>query len=182
MARKLGLLGKGTNYKTTCDPDTSSGKLCLEGLPGTRRATSLTRAKGGTVGVVAVPPQDSSRALQPHKAELPPQSPAQLCEGEKTASARMAMVTATGRARRHRPRTSSTPLWGVSRMIFPVPDPPPTAMRFPIAPKFTSLLETMPPLFPECAEAHAVGLLLHPWANLYSSVSVQNMLNLAAGA
>lgn len=39
----------------------------------------------------------------------------------------------------------------------------------------------MPMLFPKCPEAHATGLFLHQWANLFSSISEQNMLNLALG-
>lgn len=70
-------------------------------------------------------------------------------------------------------------------MISPLYGPPPISMRLPTAPKFTSLLETvlllLLLLFPEYPETHAMGLFLHQWANLFSRISEQNMLNLASG-
>lgn len=89
--------------------------------------------------------------------------------------------TTTGESQESSSRTLVPLPPGFGKMMSPLPDLPPMSMRFPTAPKFTSLLETVPMLFPECPEAHATGLFHHQWANLFSSISEQNMLNLASG-
>lgn len=181
---ELSLLQSGTPwdkrnlYNCTCDPETRGGKPCLEGLSDAQNAISSKRA------ALWVWWHRYSRIqvrLWSHKCGSCPFTGPKSSQYEDEQADSAWGDTTTGKSQESSSRTSVPFPSGVGKMMSPSPDLPPTSMRFPTAPKFTSLLETVPMLFPECPEAHATGLIHHQWANLFSSISEQNMLNLASG-